>query len=591
MIGADLTYQHISGSKYKVQYTLYRDCSGITAPSNMNLKVQSVTCSYSSFHSLELDHNSGQELNKFCEGTHSTCNGGTIAGVQAWNYSSEVDIPFACSDWNFSVTDCCRNTGITTISNPGSSNIFLHAFLNNTLGENSLGDFKQYAETQLIIGQEQVLHSGVTDVDGDSLVYSLSTPETGDGQLVNFFAPYHSNKPLGAEMNINSSTGEISIKPTHILNGIFSVLVQEYRNAVLIGSVSRDVQVSIIASSNAIPSLSGINGGIEKKIIACKASLLSFEIISGDADSEQQLSVFWNTNLPDARITQSNSLKPVIRVSWNPGQSTQNEYFLTVIIRDNACPFYAEKSETYIVVVNDFDVQLKATDIICEGDKTGAIQSIVNGGSLPYSYQWTEQNSHEGNLVSIAAGYYSVQVVDGNGCTVSSGIELKAVYQKPILNMQTNLNACVGKALLLEAGSDIHTYKWSDNSTGNSLAVNASGSYSVEVTNKEGCSTKAEVNIKFENCNGIDSKYDQSKQLSVYPNPVIDMTKLIVPASFDGAYSISLMDLGGRLIDSFGGQLSTTHEHSLNLSRINPGVYFFLIQSASDVQMIKFCKQ
>ncbi|HNQ61571.1 MAG TPA: T9SS type A sorting domain-containing protein [Bacteroidia bacterium] len=591
MLGADLSYSHLSGTTYKVKYTLYRDCNGIPAPSNMNLKVQSITCTHTSFYSLELDPGSGNEISNLCEGMTSICDGGNAIGVQVWNYSAEVDVPFACTDWNFSVTDCCRSTAITTISNPAASNIYLHAFLNNTLGENSLGEFKEYAKTRLYVGQEQSLNSSVDDKDGDSLVYCLAVPETGEGQFVNFLAPYHANKPLGAEMNINKMTGEISIIPTHILNGVFSVLVKDYRNGVLIGSVSRDVQVAVTTTSNSMPGLSGINGQNTRSIMACKFSLLSFDILTHDQDIEQQLSVSWDTDLPDARITKTNSLKPIITVSWLPVNLTKKEFFLTVRVRDNACPFNAESSETYIINVSDLEVQLKSIAPLCEGESSGSIQAIVMGGIQPYSYQWSEINSTDSRLVKISDGNYSVQVSDGNQCSAGAEVNLKSIYKKPLLNLQSHINGCFGKSLLLEAGSNDYSYKWSDNSTAATLEVQESGIYSIEVTNDKGCLNKGQISVNFENCNDKDSKYANSKNLTLYPNPASDNATLLLPGSYDEGYSISLMDPGGRLIETFEGGKSETTELSLNLSNIKPGVYFLLIHSGSEVQSLKFCKQ
>jgi hypothetical protein len=43
-------------------------------------------------------------------------------------------LPAGCgSDWVMTVTECCRNAAITSLTNPSNENILVEATLNNTL--------------------------------------------------------------------------------------------------------------------------------------------------------------------------------------------------------------------------------------------------------------------------------------------------------------------------------------------------------------------------------------------------------------------------------------------------------------------------
>ncbi len=49
------------------------------------------------------------------------------------------------------------------------------------------------------------------------------------------------------------------------------------------------------------------------------------------------------------------------------------------------------------------------------GANDGQISIAVNGGSLPYSFEWSNGET-EGNIVGLSAGSYTVTIIDGNDC-------------------------------------------------------------------------------------------------------------------------------------------------------------------------------
>ncbi|MBL0138199.1 MAG: hypothetical protein IPP86_06660 [Bacteroidetes bacterium] len=55
-----------------------------------------------------------------------------------------------------------------------------------------------------------------------------------------------------------------------------AIIVREYRNGVLVGSVIRDMQIWTQACSNLLPTATGINGTNNFSIVACPGQPLSF---------------------------------------------------------------------------------------------------------------------------------------------------------------------------------------------------------------------------------------------------------------------------------------------------------------------------
>lgn len=590
MLGAELTYKHLSGQKYQVQYTLYRDCNGISAPANMNLKVQSENCSLTSFHSLELDLTSGKELVNFCSNQTSTCQGGNYLGAQAWKYSCEVIIPANCSDWKFSVTDCCRNAGITTIVNPTSSNIYVEALLNNTLGQNSMGEFVNSPTIQLYLNQTQIINARVNATDGDSLVYTLSTPNTGSETYVDFQSSYSQLRPLGTEMFINAQTGEISLVPNQVLNGVISVLVKEYRNGIHIGSVSRDIEVSVKPSYNIIPTLTGVNGSNENTINICKNAALSFKIYSYDADQGNQVKISWTSDMPEVRVRVGAGTNPTTEVLWNSNIAVKENYTLTVYAQDNACPVNAVQSRTYLIHVSDLNLQIKSQNVSCEGANDAGIQAIVSGGSQPYAFNWSDQNISTSSRKNLSAGTYSVMITDANACSTIQQVIIQEGHSAPIINLGGQLSGCNGMPLKLEAGSGTNLYEWSNNASTSSIEVTTAGNYSVRVTNQYGCSAISNVKVVFQDCAGNDQQQQSRAISTMYPNPVVDKVNLRIENPGEGVISFKILDLRGKIIESHISG-NTSLNHSLDLSNLPSGAYILVASTSRDVQSFKFCKQ
>ncbi len=101
------------------------------------------------------------------------------------------------------------------------------------------------------MGQQFCFNHGAYDVDGDSLVYSLITPWDSPGYPITYLFPFSATNPLTSApaMTFNPVTGDICMTPTTLEVTVMAVLVEEYRNGVLIGTVERDIQVTVIACS------------------------------------------------------------------------------------------------------------------------------------------------------------------------------------------------------------------------------------------------------------------------------------------------------------------------------------------------------
>ncbi|MBT8196344.1 MAG: hypothetical protein KJO64_07940, partial [Bacteroidia bacterium] len=245
-----ITYTYLSPSTYEVILTFYRDCAGVLAPASASISYNS-SCGGGGTVVLLPVPGTGQQipLSPFTVPANTACMGGTGYGAEEWKYSGIVVLPIACSDWTFSYSLCCRNPSNTTV---GTGNFYIETMLNNLNVpiNNSPVPFS-HAVAEFCVGDPAIWNQNSTDVDGDSLVYSLVCPKTDSNSSVVYNPPYSCTNPIIAspQVSLNPISGQMAFLPTVQQISILAVKVDEYRGGVLIGSVVNSMQVYVSANN------------------------------------------------------------------------------------------------------------------------------------------------------------------------------------------------------------------------------------------------------------------------------------------------------------------------------------------------------
>lgn len=266
-VGADISYTYLGPNQYQVTVKFYRDCTGIPAPVSIFLNWNSASCGLTGNATVNQTGGSGQEIQTgiyppcgvtSCNTDPATGLPGTGYGVQEYTYQTVVNLPQACADWEFSFDECCRNNAITTLTNPGGEDLYVNAFLDNLNSPiNSSPIFSNFPVSTFCINRSFTYNQGAVDPDGDSLVFSLVDCLGAGGVPVAYNVPFSGASPFSSvpPVSIDPATGIISFTPQAVEIGVMTVLVQEYRNGVLIGTTRRDMQVNLEAICNDPPNL------------------------------------------------------------------------------------------------------------------------------------------------------------------------------------------------------------------------------------------------------------------------------------------------------------------------------------------------
>lgn len=254
-MGGELYYECVGQDSFMLYINLYRDCSGI--PASSIIRVQVKGCNNSSFTTLDLapyiapsNITNGSDITTLCSsaGYTTTCSGGTYPGTELYQYKKLWVAPQQCN-WRFSFSESYRNAAIQNIRNPDTQNLYLEAYLDNTVSScNNSPWFSTHAVQYLCYQNFANVNQGVIDADGDSLVFSLVQPLVGDSIPAVFSSTFTATQPLNTtgNLNLDTETGIVSFLPAAAQVGVFTILAKEYRNGVLIGSAMREMQVIVL---------------------------------------------------------------------------------------------------------------------------------------------------------------------------------------------------------------------------------------------------------------------------------------------------------------------------------------------------------
>ena len=190
--------------------------------------------------------------------------------------------------------------------------------------------------------------------------------------------------------------------------------------------------------------------------------------------------------------------------SWNssPIQTTPTAINLssgvyTVTVTDaNGC---SNSASAVIPNTGGLNVSANVTaQVSCFGLNDGSAVAIANGGSVPYSYLWSN-GSTTASASNLIAGVYTITVTDNNGCssgqtiTINEPTQLNAIASSTPISCYGNNNASA--TVSVSGGVAPYTYSWNNGATTNTISGLSSGSYTVTVNDINNCSVARNITI------------------------------------------------------------------------------------------------
>jgi hypothetical protein len=196
---------------------------------------------------------------------------------------------------------------------------------------------------------------------------------------------------------------------------------------------------------------------------------------------------------PDQTICGSIMLdaqNPGSTYSWSNGATTQQ----TTV---NLTGSYAVTVTTPAGCTNrdTINITVSPAPVVALGNDTSVCPNgsyMLDAGNPGDTYSWSTGATTQTISVNNAGSYYVI-VTDPAGCSNSDTIAITA-FALPVVALGNDTTLCAGP-LTLDAGNPGDTYLWSNATTNQMLTVNTTGTYSVIVTNANGCSNSDTINV------------------------------------------------------------------------------------------------
>ncbi len=261
--------------------------------------------------------------------------------------------------------------------------------------------------------------------------------------------------------------------------------------------------------------------------------------------------------------------------TWDANANAQNTAIATgltagvyvVSVTDSVCTtidtITLTAPDSFSIAVDSF------ANVSCNGGANGLVAVTIGGATAPYSYNWSNGATTD-DLFGLTAGTYFGTVTDANGCIFVAPVPIA----EPTLLVATATDAGNGQVANAAAsgGTPPYSFQWdaaANNQTAQSASNLTPGTYSVTVTDANGCTSDTSVTILATNINTIEG----IGSLNMFPNPADAQLMLDIQLERAMNVSVRVLNVTGQTV--IQSQLGTIQTQSkvLDLNKLNDGVY------------------
>ncbi len=139
-------------------------------------------------------------------------------------------------------------------------------------------------------------------------------------------------------------------------------------------------------------------------------------------------------------------------------------------------------------------------NVLCNGGNNGSGTVNASGGTVSYTFSWTPSGGTASTASGLTAGIYTCNIIDRNGCTISSLDTISQPAALSVTNIATPV-ACHGATtgadtMLVSGGTPAYTYTWTPISASTPKATGLpAGTYTCTIADAHNCLTTAIAHI------------------------------------------------------------------------------------------------
>lgn len=592
--GADITYVNVGIDSFLVTVNIFEDCGGsATVGSSITVSFTN-DCGLLSL-SQSFPQTSISEVSQLCasEQPNSTCNGGNLPGMLQKVYQKIVVLQH-CNSWKITWGVANRNASVNL--DPTGNTLFfaVNASLNNfDAPQNNSPAFNAQPIPYVCVNQLVNYSFGVSETDGDSLVYSFTDPLGGSVAnpiILNYQSGYTVAQPLPG-ITIDPNSGLLTFTPTMLGSFVVVVMVEEYQNGVLIGYVKRDIQFVVRSCVNNAPDI--VAGEITNltgnavlidpyTIEMCEGNTFTFTSVFSDQDINDTLDILTNltTVLPGASIITSGTNPLTVVISWTaPAASSGQNNSFAITVNDGACPIPGIQNFVYNIEVVPSTFIIPSVAVLCGNDSV-QLQAIggsdfvwydLNGNQIIASAEFSCNNCPNPIAKPAITTSYIVESNLSSTCVNRDTIIVTIAPDFTTLAIASDTIVCVGDAVQYNVQSSVagapYTYSWIPaNLFSNPIIINPTATFPasgiintiVNTTSAQGCVRTDTVAIEVlatptfsiqqygpycNNAGVVDLNYSV-----VNPNYIEHWAGNGITDSLTGTFNPSLANIGSNLV-------------------------------------------
>lgn len=142
-----------------------------------------------------------------------------------------------------------------------------------------------------------------------------------------------------------------------------------------------------------------------------------------------------------------------------------------------------------IAFSSSFTVTISTSTVSCNGGANGVATATASGSS-GYTYSWSPAVSSAASVSGLSAGTYTLLVTDASGCTRTSTVTVTepVALTATLTSSPSDCNASDGTASASASGGTApYLYNWSNGQTAQNISGLSSNTYSVTITDLNGC--------------------------------------------------------------------------------------------------------
>lgn len=180
-------------------------------------------------------------------------------------------------------------------------------------------------------------------------------------------------------------------------------------------------------------------------------------------------------------------------VTANPASTT------TYTVTGTSATGCVNTATVTVTVTPSATLTISKTNVSCFGGNNGSATVSAVGGATPYTYSWTPSGGSGVTASGLVAGTYTVTVTTANGCvsTATTTITQPTGMTLTMSAVAATCGASNGQAsVVATGGTSPYTYSWAPSGgTGATAGGLAAGSYTVTVTDNNGCTATNSVAV------------------------------------------------------------------------------------------------